>query len=69
MCCYWRVIPDDTKFEIFKVDIEDEQGIFHTWNEIWNKEAEGNLKRIYTYDLEKYYPNGNIDIYIAVKEE
>ncbi|MBW8350540.1 effector binding domain-containing protein [Bacillus sp. IITD106] len=63
------VIPDDTKYETFKVDTNDEQGIFNTWNDIWKKEDEGQLKRAYTYDFEKYYPDGNIDIFIAVKEK
>ena len=63
------VIPHDTKHEVFKVNTDEEQGIFNTWNEIWKKEEEGQLKRAYTYDFEKYYPDGNIDIYIAVKEK
>lgn len=62
------VIPTDTKYEIFKVNTNDDQGIFNTWNEIWKKEDEDQLNRAYTFDFEKYYPNGNIDIYIAVKE-
>lgn len=60
-------ISEDTTYEIFKVDTETDQGILNTWNEIWNKEEEGQLNRAYTYDFEKYYPNGNIDIHIAVK--
>ena len=63
------VIPHDTKHEVFKVNTDEEQGIFNTWNEIWKKEEEGQLQRAYTYDFEKYYPDGNIDIYIAVKEK
>lgn len=63
------VIPNNIKYEIFKVDTHDEQGIFNTWNEIWKKEDEDQLKRAYTYDFEKYYPNGNIEIFIAVKEK
>lgn len=63
------IIPDCTKYEIFKVDTSDEQGIFNTWNEIWKKEDEGKLKRAYTFGFEKYYPDGNIDIYIAVIQE
>ena len=63
------LIPEDIKYEIFKVDTDDEQGIFKTWNEIWKKEDEGQLKRAYTYDFEKYYLDGNIDIFIAVKEK
>jgi len=62
-------IPDDTTYEIFKVNTNDEQGIFNTWSEIWKKEDEGQLKRTYTYDFEKYDPDGNIDIYIAVKKK
>lgn len=62
-------IPHDIKHEIFKVNTDEEQGIFNAWNEIWKKEEEGQLNRAYTYDFEKYYPDGNIDIYIAVKEE
>lgn len=61
------VVPDDAKYEVFKVNTDDEQGIFKTWKEIWKKEEEGQLKRAYTYDFEKYYPEGRIDIYIAVQ--
>lgn len=61
-------IPDDTKYEVFKVNTNDEQGIFNTWNEIWKKEDENQLKRAYTYDFEKYSPGGSIAIYIAIKE-
>ncbi len=62
-------IPEDTKYDVFKVNTSDEQGILKTWNEIWKKEDKGQLKRAYTYDFEKYYPDGNIDIFIAVKEK
>lgn len=62
-------IPNDTKYEVFKVNTDDEQGVFNTWNEIWKKEDENQLNRAYTYDFEKYYPDGNIDIYIAVKKK
>lgn len=61
------IIPDEIKYKVFQVDTSDEQGIFSTWNEIWNKEEEGQLKRAYTFDFEKYYPDGNVDIFIAVK--
>src|SRR5699024_10353364 len=61
-------IPNDATYEIFTVDTDDEQGIFKTWNEIWKKEEAGTLKRAYTYDFEKYYPDGKIDIYIAVEK-
>jgi len=63
------LIPNNTKYEIFKVNTNDEQGIFNTWSEIWKKEDESQLKRAYTYDFEKNYPDGDIDIYIAVIQE
>jgi|SRR5690625_1291875 len=59
------IIPD-TKYEVFEVNTDDEQGIFNTWNDIWKKEEEGLLKRAYTFDFEKYYSDGKIEIYIAV---
>lgn len=60
------VIPNDTKYEIFKVDPDKEQGVFNTWNEIWTKEESGQLNRAYTFDFEKYYPDGDVAIFIAV---
>jgi len=60
-------IPSDVKYKIFKVDTNEEQGIFNTWSKIWDEEKKGNLHRAYTYGFEKYYPNGNIEIYIAIK--
>lgn len=61
-------IPEDATYEIYKVNTDDEEGIFATWNEIWKKEEEGKINRAYTVDFEKYYPDGRIDIYIAVKD-
>jgi len=63
------VIPEDTKYEVFNVNTDDEQGIFKTWNKIWKREEEGQLKRSYAHDFEKYYPDGSIEIYIAVNEK
>lgn len=60
-------IPDNKKYEIFKVDMNDEQGILKAWSTIWKQEETGTLRREYSYDFEKYYPNGEIEIYIAVK--
>jgi hypothetical protein len=60
-------MPDNKKYEIFKVDMNDEQGILKAWSTIWKQEETGVLKRDYSYDFEKYYPNGEIEIYIAVK--
>ncbi|WP_078555670.1 GyrI-like domain-containing protein [Bacillus alkalicellulosilyticus] len=59
-------IPDSAKYKIFNVDTKDEQGIINTWKEIWNLEQSGTLKRAYSFDFEKYYPTGKIEIYIAI---
>jgi predicted transcriptional regulator YdeE len=60
-------LPVKGKYKIFQVDTNNEQGIYHTWSEIWEEEEAGLLKRAYSYDYEKYYPNGKIEIYIAEK--
>jgi predicted transcriptional regulator YdeE len=60
-------IPKNQKYEIFKVDTAEEQGIFKTWKKIWDQEESGILERAYTFDFEKYTPNGKIEIYIAIK--
>lgn len=60
-------IPNSNKYQIFKVDTSDENGIFNTWKEIWNCEEKGTLERAYSFDFEKYYPNGEIEIHIATK--
>lgn len=60
-------IPNNEKYEVFKVDTTDEQGIIKTWSEIWKQEETGSLNRAYSYDFEKYYPNGEIEIHITIK--
>ncbi|MFD1737935.1 GyrI-like domain-containing protein [Bacillus salitolerans] len=60
-------ITDESSYEIFIVDQADEHGVINTWKEIWNREESGSLRRAYTYDFEKYCPNGKIEIHIAVK--
>ncbi|MEH7109512.1 GyrI-like domain-containing protein [Bacillus sp. JJ1764] len=60
-------IQSDNKYEMFVVDSTDEQGVYKTWKKIWECEEKGTLNRAYTYDFEKYYPNGTIEIYIAIK--
>lgn len=59
-------IPNYTKYEIFNVDTADEQGTLNTWKTIWEREESGTLNRAYTYDFEKYYPNGEIEVFIAI---
>ncbi|MDR7002683.1 hypothetical protein [Neobacillus niacini] len=51
-------IPNNAKYEIFHVDITEEQGIVNTWKKIWGRENESTLERAYSYDFEKYYPMG-----------
>lgn len=60
-------IPNTTKYEIFEVDTLDELGILNAWREIWDLEEKGDLERDYSFDFEKYYPNGQIEIHIATK--
>lgn len=60
-------IPKNEKYRIFKVDTSESQGIFNTWSKIWEQEQAGKLKRAYSYDFEKYYPNGEVEIHIAIK--
>ncbi|MFV8829765.1 GyrI-like domain-containing protein [Alkalihalobacterium sp. APHAB7] len=60
-------ISNKSKYEIFEVDTSDEFGILNVWKEIWRREEEGDLVRAYSTDFEKYYPNGQIEIHIAIK--
>ncbi|WP_327870548.1 MULTISPECIES: GyrI-like domain-containing protein [Alkalihalophilus] len=60
-------IPSISKYEIFKVDSLDENGILNTWKQIWEQEENGDLKRAYSFDFEKYNPNGQIEIHISTK--
>lgn len=60
-------IPKNEKYKIFKVDTSDELGVVKTWKRIWELEEAGLLERVYTYDFEKYLPNGEIEIHIAIK--
>lgn len=61
------VIPNHQKYEVFRVDNDDEQGVMKAWSKIWELEELGTLTRTYTYDFEKYNPTGKIEIYIAIK--
>ncbi|MFF2482283.1 GyrI-like domain-containing protein [Paenibacillus sp. NPDC058071] len=60
-------LPASAKYEIFRVDTAEEQGVVKTWQKIWRREEAGTLKRAYTCDFEKYDSHGEIDIYIAIK--
>ncbi len=60
-------ISTQAKYEIFQVDTGEEQGVVNTWRKIWERENTGTLARAYSYDYEKYYPDGKIEICIALK--
>ncbi len=49
------------------MDTTEEQGVINIWKEIWERENAGTLEREYSYDFEKYYPNGEIEVHIAIK--
>lgn len=56
-------IADFSFYEVFRCKIEE---VYQTWQLIWKKEQQGLLKRAYSVDVEKYYPDGLVEIYIAV---
>lgn len=63
-------ISSDEKYIVYKVDPTlGEQGVFTTWRNIWRQEEESEMERTYSIDFEKYYPNGEIEIHIAIKYE
>ena len=57
-------IEDLSFYEIFRCNVDE---IYQTWQLIWEKEQQGLLKRAYSVDFEKYYPDGLVEIYIAVE--
>ncbi|HHW7447100.1 TPA: GyrI-like domain-containing protein [Pasteurella multocida] len=56
-------IEDLNVYEVFRCKTDE---IYQTWQLIWKKEQQGLLKRAYSVDFEKYYPDGLVEIYIAV---
>ena len=56
-------IEDLSFYEVFRCQVDE---IYQTWQLIWKKEQQGLLKRAYSVDFEKYYPDGLVEIYIAV---
>lgn len=46
--------------------ITDRDNLVNTWEIINKKTQQGLLKRLYEVDLEKYYPDGKVEIYISV---
>lgn len=62
-----KIEIENIEYKIFEVDEKEEFGVFNTWHSIWELEDKGELERRYTYDYEKYYPDGKIEIYIGIK--
>ncbi|VEI58002.1 bacterial transcription activator, effector binding protein [Pasteurella multocida] len=56
-------IEDLSFYEVFHCKVDE---IYQTWQLIWKKEQQGLLKRAYTVDFEKYYPDNSVAIYISV---
>lgn len=58
-----KITLPEEKYEKFSVDPDEENGIVKSWERIW----QADLKRKYTFDFEKYNPDGSVEIYIAVE--
>ncbi|MBF0784964.1 AraC family transcriptional regulator [Muribacter muris] len=51
---------------LYEKFITDRDHIAQTWQHIWLRCQQGLIKRAYTVDFEKYYPDGKVEIYIAI---
>ncbi|MGN8646964.1 GyrI-like domain-containing protein [Gracilibacillus sp. HCP3S3_G5_1] len=63
------LISNPGDYQIFKVTSPDDGGILKAWQKIWELEKSGKLERVYSVDFEKYLPNGNVEIHIAVSSD
>lgn len=62
-----EIIIEEENYQVFSVDTSSPYGIVMTWQGIWEMEEKGLLNRAYTVDYEKYYPDGKVEIFIALK--
>ena len=62
-----EIIIEEENYQVFSVDTSSPYGIIMAWQEIWEMEEKGLLNRAYTVDYEKYYPDGKVEIFIALK--
>lgn len=62
-----EIIIEEENYQIFPVDTLSPYGIIMVWQKIWKMEEEGLLNRAYTVDYEKYYSDGKVEIFIALK--
>lgn len=56
----------DHQWKEYLVDAKDKLGVYNTWKKIWVDEDNHKIKRVYDFDFEQYYPNGEVSIKIAV---
>ncbi|MFE4349899.1 GyrI-like domain-containing protein [Peribacillus butanolivorans] len=61
-----KIIIPENEYKVFKC-LQDEHSIGETWKKIWQLEDEKKLNRAYSLDYEKYYPDGKVEIHIAIK--
>ncbi len=59
-------LPVTTEYHVFQVQSNDPQAVIQQWKQIWQLEEQGELTRAYTFDYEKYEPDGQITIHIAL---
>ncbi|MDR2396019.1 MAG: effector binding domain-containing protein [Endomicrobium sp.] len=52
------------KYQCFDVDMSVENPLIETWKKIWSLQ----INRAYTFDFEKYNPDGTVQIYIAISK-
>ncbi|WP_439241280.1 GyrI-like domain-containing protein [Lonepinella sp. BR2474] len=66
--------PNNTGIQPYSIDssiwyetfITSTEFIGKAWESIWHKSKQGLLKRAYSIDYEKYYPDGKVEIYISI---
>ncbi|MBK5441571.1 MULTISPECIES: GyrI-like domain-containing protein [unclassified Peribacillus] len=61
-----KIIIPENEYKVFEC-LQDEHSISETWKKIWQLEDEKKLNRAYSLDYEKYYPDGKVEIHIAIK--
>ncbi|MGE7760225.1 GyrI-like domain-containing protein [Peribacillus sp. NPDC097895] len=61
-----KILIPENKYKVFEC-IQEGHSVGETWKKIWQLEDEKNLNRNYSLDFEKYYPDGKVEIHIAIK--
>ncbi|MFE4239782.1 GyrI-like domain-containing protein [Peribacillus butanolivorans] len=61
-----KIIIPENEYKVFEC-LQDAHSIGETWKKIWQLEDEKKLDRAYSLDYEKYYPDGKVEIHIAIK--